>query len=113
VAIDADTETVLHHHQQLAGCLTGANQNDRTPKESIVLLVPKRNIETWILCLSGKIVDGSIVDETTDYKKASEIERQLRPAAVTLAEWSRPSARIPEYCVPSLRNGLTELKRIT
>jgi len=55
VAIDADTETVHHRLAQLAGAL---NESGQTPvdtlTERIAHLIPKKNVETWILCLNGE-----------------------------------------------------------
>jgi hypothetical protein len=72
--------------------------------EQVARLVPRRNVETWILCLIGYEVD-----EETDYKRPRNDWTDL---AHTLYVWTRPNAHIPELCVPSLRHGVAELRRL-
>lgn len=68
IAIDADTGTVETRERQLEEALKGAEEDARRSSESIALLIPKRNIETWILCLTG-----DSVNETTDYKNTKDL----------------------------------------
>lgn len=70
--------------------------------DQVARLVPRRNIETWILCLNG-----TAVDEEIDYKRTrNDWAELIRPATDALYTWSRPSAQIPDYLVPSLRHGI-------
>ena len=105
--LDADTGSVDEHERELTTALAAADEEKRGDTEPIGVLIPKRNIETWILCLSEQIVD-----EIIDYKTHQHIEKMIRPAAGTLYEWSRASAEVPASCVPSLRKGLGEVRRI-
>jgi hypothetical protein len=57
IAIDADTGTVAARHRQLASLLEQASLSARSGVEPVVHLIPKRNVETWILCLTGTAVD--------------------------------------------------------
>ena len=76
--------------------------------ERIARLVPKRNVETWILCLNGQEVD-----EESDYKgRLHDWSEMTRPAAETLHEWTRSNSQLPDDCVESLRCGITELRRL-
>jgi hypothetical protein len=105
VVIDADTGTVQDRLRQLDEVLAGAVV---TNTEQIARLVPKRNIETWILCLNGHEID-----EETDSKKKKYDWRGLIPsAAETLFQWTRSKAEPPFHCIDSLRNGVRELKRL-
>jgi hypothetical protein len=75
--------------------------------EQIARLVPKRNIETWILCLNGQEVN-----EETDYKEARDDWSELTPrAAEMLFQYTRPNAQAPS-CIDFLQRGVTELKRL-
>lgn len=109
VVIDADTGTVHDRLQQLdQALLDGGKQAVDTDAERIARLVPKRNIETWILCLNGQRVD-----EAMDYKQARNNWSELiAPAAETLLQWTRPNAGLPDDCVDSLRRGIVELNRL-
>ncbi len=78
--IDADRQEVQHIHHCLEGQLQNANIENRKTGERIALLVPKRNIETWIVYLQG-----TPVDEESDYKQHSLAEN-YKQAGITLAE---------------------------
>jgi hypothetical protein len=110
VVIDADTATVQHRLTQLDQALRDNGKETVDPgRERIARLVPKRNIETWILCLNGHLVD-----EETDCKTRSRDWNELiPPAAETLFQWARSKAELPNHCTDSLRNGINELKRLT
>jgi len=105
--LDADTGSVEEHERELTSALAAAGEAEREDAEAISVLIPKRNIETWILCLSGEIVD-----ETTNYRGHPRIDEMIRPAAGGLYEWSRAGANVPASCVSSLRKGLGEVRRI-
>jgi hypothetical protein len=107
VIIDADTGSVNERSGQLRNALTEAGSNPRRPDERICHLIPKRNIETWILCLSGRAVD-----ELEDYHHENGIDEQIRPAARTLYEWCRPNKEPPHHCVDSLSIAIPELRRL-
>jgi hypothetical protein len=107
--IDADTHTV----QQRMGRLDQALHEAKVASvddahEAIARLVPKRNIETWILC-----ENGIAVDEATDYKYARHDWTQLiRKGVDTLYCWTRLNATVPESCVDSLRLALPQLLKL-
>lgn len=109
VVIDADVGTVQDRLRQLDQALreSGKDPVDATT-EHIARLAPKRNIETWTLCLNGHAVD-----EETDYKKKNHDWTQLiPPAAEILFQWTRPNVEPPAHCIDSLQNGIRELKRL-
>ena len=94
VVIDADTDGIERRVRQLSVALEQAEQEARRDGEAIVHLIPKRNIETWILCLNGRSVD-----EQQDYSRQPGIDPLITPAAATFYDWSRPNANPPEHCV--------------
>jgi hypothetical protein len=107
VAIDADTGDLSRRSRQLRESLDAERLPARTERERIVHLVPKRNIETWILNLNG-----GQVDEETDFRRAPGIDDQIANAASTFFDWSRPNAAVPDHCVPSLRAAIPEIRRL-
>lgn len=108
VVIDADTKSVERRLRQLDGELTEHELDKRGDDEPILILVPKRNIETWVRCL---LCDE--VDEGADYSRTSPSAEEIKRAALTMFEWSRPNARLPKQPVASLRRTLDEeLKRL-
>jgi len=109
VVIDADDSSVQERLAQLDRKLQEAEAVAIRPNtEQIARLVPKRNIETWILCLND-----IQVDEGTDYKRRrNDWPALIRAAAETLFAWTRNNAQITEACVPSLQLGVAELRRL-
>lgn len=106
VAIDADVETVVQRENELKTALENEGQHRREPKEAIVLLIPKRHVETRILCLLDEQVD-----EVTDYSHRN-VQQHIRPAAEKFLDWSRANYPVPDHCVESLQRGLREVQRI-
>jgi hypothetical protein len=107
VLIDADVGTVVEHERELEKSLRRAGEAKRNQAEAIALLVPKRNIESWILCLLGEVID-----ETTDYKGIRDIRATIKQAAGAFFDWSRTNFPVPGHCVSSLRRALSEIRRI-
>jgi len=108
VIIDADAHTVQSRVRQLDQALTDSHKAAvDTNSEQIARLVPKRNVETWILCLNGHLTD-----EETDYKRTrNDWSGLIPPAAETLFQWTRPNTQPPQY-TDSLQCGVSELKRL-
>ena len=107
VAIDADTGEVAWRARQLEESLHAKGLPPRSERERIVHLIPKRNIETWILNLNG----GN-VDEISDYSRSRDVADQIAKAAQTLFEWTRRAAAVPQACVASLKTAISEIGRI-
>jgi hypothetical protein len=108
IIIDADTSTLRGRLAQLDGKLQEAGIEPIREREQIARLIPRRNIETWILCLNA-----IEVDEEIDYKRTrNDWSEHIRTAAEALYDWSRPNAQVPDACVPSLQAGLSELHRL-
>ena len=99
--IDADTGTVQNRVDQLT-----EGQNSRKPGESIIFLIPKRNIETWIYHLLGNEAD-EIDDYSRTYKNKSN-QSYCQPAAVALVALVRDPNIQPS--LPSLQLAVHELR---
>lgn len=108
VVIDADTHTLAARLAQLDQELGKAGIPAVRPDEPVARLVPKRNVETWILCLNGHHVN-----EVRDYKEEGhEWNELVSPAAEALFQWTRPNVHVPQHCTESLTRGITELRRL-
>lgn len=108
VAIDADDETVARRKEQLDEKLALAGELPRGAQENIAIVVPKRNVETWIWYL-----DGNAVDETTDYKGAPVRDNHnIAGAKTAFAEFAVSGQPPFNDCPPSLEEARTELLRI-
>lgn len=80
VILDADKLSVQERVRQLEGSLAAAGQSGRTSEERIVILIPKRHIETWI-----RYLNGHDFDESTPYPKLA-LESECMPAVRKLAQ---------------------------
>ena len=100
--IDADTQEVQRIQRRLEERLQNANIENRKTDERIAILIPKRNIETWIVYLQG-----IPVDEESDYKEHS-LAKNYKQAGIALAEQigQGPEADCPQ----SLQAAWSELK---
>lgn len=67
VCLDADTRTCNERRREVDRRLTNATLDDARQRESIICIVPKRNIETWLHF--GRC---ETVDETTNYKEGRQ-----------------------------------------
>jgi hypothetical protein len=113
--VDADTGTVAQRIGEMDRELTEAQEPRvramRIQDETIARLVPRRNIETWILALNS-----TAVNETDDYKgtvKTDEKWSELIPtAAEAFYTLTRPNADMPESLISSLRHGIDEMRRV-
>jgi len=108
VVVDADRNTLHQRLAQLNHELSGENGSPVSEEEQVARLVPKRNIETWILSLNRHAVD-----EETDYKRTrDDWEDLIPPAANTLAQWTRQQPEPTNNVIPSLQNGIGEPRRL-
>lgn len=108
VVIDADAHTSAARLAQLNHELDKAGVPALRADELVARLVPKRNVETWILCLSGQLVE-----EATDYKERRDDWNDLIPvASQALFQWTQTNADLPGHCIDSLQRGITELRRL-
>lgn len=99
--IDADENAVRFRYRQLNEELDASDLEHRKRDEQICLLVPKRNIETWIYALFG-----DEVNEQDIYPKL-EKESKCQPAVDQLVEYLRHG--VPSDLIPSLERGCQEL----
>ena len=102
VVIDADTRTVQDRRRELQQRLDDKNLAPRDSEESICLLIPKRNIETWIHALQGRDVN-----ERDAYPKLDR-ERDCQPTVDALVR--HIGSACAELNLPSLQQGCQELQ---
>ena len=104
---DADALTVEQRAQQLDDALHAAGHERRGRDERIALVIPRRNLESWI----HFGVQG-VVDETTDfktlYRSDGRAHRHATDAALTIHRTAPEEGTAP----PSLVTACRELRRI-
>ncbi len=107
VIIDADSQTTAWRASQLSNELEAADERALSDDEPIVVLIPKRHVETWIRALVG-----NAVDELTDYKKPVPTTAEIKNAAAKLYDCTRPSANLPAEYPPSLTDSIPRWQKI-
>ncbi len=107
VMVDADMGAVAQRSEQLSDCLRLVGLAPRRNDERIAHLIPRRAVETWILCLNGLAVD-----ESTDYRNDRRVEGGVTSAANKLYMGTRQNADPPPGAVPSLLMAVPEVRRI-
>ena len=107
VVIDADKFTVDDRQRALAEELRQQSLPAREASERIAHFVPKRHIETWVLCLRGDQSVSEDRDCKFDVKDAD-----VKPAAEAFYTCVRSVDCPPAHFVPSLCAGLVEARRI-
>ena len=113
VVIDADKKTVQERLNELRKQVTESGDERvrkcRVEENNVARLVPKWSIETWILHLQGEAVG-----EDVPYKRQPHPwDASISSAAAELNEWIRRGNDIPYRCIPSLKLGISELRRLT
>jgi hypothetical protein len=107
VLIDADGESVETRRRQLDDERQRSDLGRRAGTERIAVLVPRRNIETWIAALLRMPLGD--VDEDQDYKGPVGCER-VREAAEAFFDRTRSGQ--PDLPLDSLRKAVPETRRI-
>lgn len=98
VMVDADMQTTHERALLLSDALRAAGMDERRENEPIVVLIPKRHVETWIRALLG-----DHVDEVKDYTRPTPTPKEIKDAAAKLHEWTRPSpTQVPRFHFHSL-----------
>ena len=107
VIVDADSKATDWRAAQLSDALEAADEAVLSEDEPIVVLIPKRHVETWIRALVGKKVN-----EVTDYKRPRPTSSEIDSAAAKLHECTRPGAVLPAGYPPSLADSIPKWRKI-
>jgi len=107
VIVDADAETTARRAAQLAHALQAAQMNAPGKDEPIVVLIPRRHVETWIRALLG-----GQVDEVTDYTRPTPSANEIKDAASELYVWTRPGTEPGPTSPPSSIASLPDWRKI-
>lgn len=111
--IEADTGSVDDRYRQLDASLLEAGLGKRSSEDPISLLIPRRNIETWIRVLSG--VESS---EEENYKpppggtRDRQMQIRIADAGDRFYDLTRPNAPPPSPTVDSLDRAIPEARKV-
>ncbi len=104
--IDADQRTTAEIRQALQEQLALTHAEPIQPDEPVCLFIPKRNVETWVVCL----LDGQ-ANETGDYKPVVK-DGQPQESGVRFGEAVRNGQAPQPNWVQSLKDAVPEAQRI-
>ena len=105
IMMDADNETVARRRDWLEQACGDAQVPGRGPDESVLYLIPRRNIETWFAFLRGEGVNE--IDPYPRYKFESECQADAK----RLDQWCR-AGTLPGNTPESLRLACGEYVRL-
>jgi len=107
VMVDADNIEVKTRMAQLEDLLP----DKRKPDEKILILVPQRNIETWVEYANVAYDKNAALNITKDYKHSTQKPADYKVAAEQFAKQICPKG-LPKNAPPSLIIACDELNRI-
>jgi hypothetical protein len=105
VLIDADTYDVAERKRQLMQECAACGVPWRGDDDHVVLIVPKRNIESWLVYLDGDEPN----EESSEWKRKKE--GLAKPGAKALDEMCHVAQRLREPAPPSLEEACDEWRR--
>jgi hypothetical protein len=104
---DANGRGVDERYHDLDRALAGAELGPIVSSDPLVVLIPKRHIETWIRATTRKPTN-----ETDDYKSDEVGRAEVRGAAQIIHGWAHDSPSPDDDCIPSLRKAFPEWRKI-
>lgn len=107
VVIDADVNSTAFRRSQLNDECKSKGVSPTAPDDPVMIIVPKRNIETWFAYLRG----DADVDETQSYRKLKR-ERDCHPLADELYRMCHERQRLDPSAPPSLREACQEYPKL-
>lgn len=106
VLVDADVNSTREIRRRLADALRARQMEPLDATERAAVLVPRRNIETWVV-----VLDGGMADETTDYRGQVN-DRELQPAGKKFVSCLKAAPSSPLDWLPSMTESAAEVKRV-
>ena len=107
VVTDADRNSTADRRTQLDTACDEKQIPRREDGEPVLIIVPRRNIETWLHYLGG----GTPVDETTRYPRLKP-ERDCVTHANNLYRMCHEAQRLDKGAPPSLRESCAEYRKL-
>lgn len=107
VVTDADDRSTNDRRGQLEAACREQNVPARTGEDPVVLIVPRRNIETWLAYLDA----GNPVDEDRTYPRLKH-ERDCDRHAETLFNMCHVKQQLDAAAPPSLREACEEYSKL-
>lgn len=106
VVTDADTRSTAERRRQLDAECERRNIPVRNKRDPALVIVPRRNIETWLAYLAG-----DEVDEAARYPRLKR-ERDCTAHAKNLHRMCHTAQKLDKPAPPSLREACEEYQRL-
>lgn len=106
VLVDADVNPTTEIRRRLSDELQARRIEPLDATERAAVLVPRRNIETWVVVLGG-----GTANETTDYRGQVD-DRELQPAGKTFVSHLKATPSSPRHWLPSMTESAAEVKKV-
>ena len=101
VVVDADNFEVVDRRGHLKA------DPPVSPTDPLVVLIPRRHIETWI-----RSATNQAVNETDDFKNPEPKKSEIRDAAITIHGWARHIPPPGATCVASQSSSFPMWRKI-
>lgn len=108
VGTDADEKSVVQRRAQLDAALRFGNLDSRGASERIVFWIPRWNMETWLLSLSGQDVN----ENDDNCKSRVHHPDYVAASAEFLRQFDNYRRGEPLVTLPSLESAYTETQRL-
>ena len=106
VVTDADTHSTETRRAQLESACRKKKVPPGDDRDPVLVIVPRRNIETWM-----KYLGGTAVDENTTYRKLTH-GSDCAQCADDLYRMCHEAQRLPGDAPPSLRESCKEYRKL-
>ena len=106
VVTDADIQSTAVRRAQLDAACDDSETPKRDAGDPVLVIVPRRNIETWL-----EYLGGTTVDENTTYRKLKR-ESDYATQADNLYRMCHEAQRLDEGAPPSLREACEEYPKL-
>ena len=107
IVVDADNHSTEDRRSELDRECARQGVPGRTSEDPVIVIVPRRNIETWLAWLGG-----DRVDEETTYPRLRR-ESDCDPLARNLYRMCHKAQRLDEGAPPSLIEACEEYRRLS
>ena len=107
VVIDADRHSVEDRHSQLDRACADEGVPERTLDDRAIVIVPRRNIETWLAWLKDPT---EAIDEGETYPRLGSHESH--ELANRLHRMCHEEQKLPDTAPPSLKRSCEEYRRL-
>lgn len=106
VLVDADTKSTGEVRRMLSDELRAQKMDPIGAKDRAAVLVPRRNIETWVV-----VLDGETADETNDYRGRVS-DGKLQPAGREFLSRLKAAPCPPQDWLPSMKESAAEARKL-